>query len=168
GRRAQGTGGARPRPVASGPGVSGGPPGGPLPPNLGWGEDTRARPRLSRRAGAGFLRRGEGAARRSGRVLVGEPLRAELVEGPLRLLEAGEPHPVEDPRRLGELDVAIVDDLPVVAPRVEEVVVREHLRARGPRTLERLLAAVDDEADVAGAVRGLRPAGGQRDELVTE
>jgi SAM-dependent methyltransferase len=50
-----------------------------------------------------------------------EPLAAKLGERALALLERARAHPVEDLRRLGELDLAVVDDLHVVAPGVDEV-----------------------------------------------
>ena len=78
------------------------------------------------------------------------------------------PHPLEDARRLRELDVAVVDHLPVVAPRVEEVVPTDHLRAGLARPLHCCLLVVDHEADVASTVRRLRPACLERDELVAE
>src|SRR6516225_6464988 len=97
----------------------------------------------------------EQIADRHARTLVCETLRAQLVERPIGLVEAGQAHAVEDTRGLRELDVAVVDDLPVVPEGVEEVVVPQHPGPGGARALERLIAPVDDEADVPGLVRRL-------------
>src|SRR5207248_11782450 len=51
-----------------------------------------------------------------------------LFRSPLALFEPLDAHPGEDPVGLRELDVAVVDDLEMVPPRVEEVVVAEQLR----------------------------------------
>src|SRR5690242_981632 len=53
--------------------------------------------------------------------LVQEPVLTQLALRPLRLLEVVEPHGAEHDRSLGELDVAVIDNLEVVAPRVVEV-----------------------------------------------
>jgi hypothetical protein len=66
---------------------------------------------------------------------------------------------------LRELNVAVVHDLEVVAPRVEKVVAADRGAGfTGGR--ERPLAAVDDEAEMAVAVRRLRSPLRERDELV--
>ena len=87
---------------------------------------------------------------------------------PRALRQAAQVHGREHLGRLGELDVAVLDDLDVVAPRVDEV---EPAAGQdlGARLLERLAqrrAVVDDEAEVAVLVLGLRAAGGERDELI--
>jgi len=97
---------------------------------------------------------------------VRETLRAELVERPLGLLEPVEPHPLEDPRRLRELDVAVVHDLKVIPPRVAEVVVADHLRAGLSRGGECRLTLVHHEPDVAVLVGRLRAAAGNGEELI--
>src|SRR5262245_49377414 len=97
-----------------------------------------------------------------------EALVAKLGKGAFRLLQPGKAHAFEDARRLRELDVAVVDHLPVVSPRIDEVVVAEHRGACLACPVEGLLAVVDDEADVAISVRRLRPAGREGDELVAE
>ena len=62
--------------------------------------------------------------------------------------------------------VAVVDDLPVIPPRVEEVMAADHPRARLARAPHDLGLVVDDEAVVPGRDR----LGGalERDELVAE
>ena len=66
--------------------------------------------------------------------LAAEPLLAQLGERALGLLDL-DPHPREHARRLRELDLAVVDDLDVVAPGVEEVepAPGKDLGARPPR-----------------------------------
>ena len=76
------------------------------------------------------------------------PFARRLAERALRLPEPREPHPLEDPWRLRELDVPVVDDLPAVAGGVEEVVPADHPRSRCPRALERRGRVVHDEAEV--------------------
>jgi len=90
--------------------------------------------------------------------LVGEVLGAQLGQRSGRLLEV-QPHAVEDPLGLRELDVTVVDHLPVVAPRVAKVVVADHLRAGRSCRGQCGLPVVHDEADVAGAVGRLRATG---------
>src|SRR5581483_1722340 len=82
-----------------------------------------------------------------------------------RLLEL-EAHPGEDPWRLRELDVPVVDDLPTVTPGVAEVVVSDHLGAGGARCGQRRRAIVDHDADVAALVPRLAAPGRKGDELV--
>jgi hypothetical protein len=54
----------------------------------------------------------------------------------------------------------------MVAPRIAEVVVADHLGTGLACGGERACAIVDDEPDVAFAVAGLRTAFGQRQELI--
>ena len=100
------------------------------------------------------------------RTSVGQPLLLQLGPCSLRLREAAEPHALENALRLRELDVAVVDDLPLIPPRIEKVVAAEHPRARLPGTTHDLVLVVDDEAVVAGSdgLLGLL----ERDELVSE
>src|SRR5206468_6922028 len=97
-----------------------------------------------------------------------QALLAELRERPIRLVQAVQAHAAKDIWRLRELDVAVVHDLDVVAPGVEEVepAARLDLDAGGYERLARRLFVVDDEAEVACVVGGLRPAFRKRDELV--
>src|SRR5437016_1990893 len=60
----------------------------------------------------------------SGCWLAGHALLAELCQGSFRLLESLDAHAAEDLRRLRELDVAVVDHLHVVSPRVVEAQIR--------------------------------------------
>src|SRR6185369_7345322 len=92
----------------------------------------------------------------------------QLGERPLALLEPAEAHPREDRVGLRELDVAIVDDLDVVAPGVEEVVVSEHLSARLTCGGEGGFAVVYDETDVARPVGRLGATCRDGDELVAQ
>ena len=75
-------------------------------------------------------------------------------------------HPAKDLRRLRELDVAVLDDLDVVAPRVSERVAAEDLDAGLAGGGEHRGAVVDDEAEVALAVGLAVRALGEREELV--
>jgi catechol 2,3-dioxygenase-like lactoylglutathione lyase family enzyme len=100
----------------------------------------------------------------------GQPLLAELRERPLRFGEAVETHTAQDLGRLRELDVAVVDDLDVVAPGVEEVEAASRLDL-GTRLFEGVAGrffVVDDEAEVPLPVRRLRSAFRERDELVAD
>ncbi len=45
----------------------------------------------------------------------------QLFEGLLRLLQIAQSHAVQNVRRLGELDLSVLDYLPAVAPRVAKV-----------------------------------------------
>src|SRR5688500_19635997 len=47
---------------------------------------------------------------------LGQASATELLERRLRFLEPAEPHPLEHPGRLRELDLAVVDDLEEVPP----------------------------------------------------
>lgn len=71
-------------------------------------------------------------------------------------------------RRLGELDLAVVDDLYVIAPGVEEVQAAGllHRYAGVAQGGADDFLVGDDQPEVARAVRRLRPAGGQREELI--
>jgi hypothetical protein len=73
-------------------------------------------------------RRSANSARRAPR-LIGEVFRAQLFERVLGLREAVEAHSLEDPGRLCELDLAVVDELVTVAPGVAEVVAAQDLDA---------------------------------------
>jgi hypothetical protein len=98
--------------------------------------------------------------------LVGEALRAQLVQGPLRLLHPVDPHPGENPVRLRELDVAVVDNLEMITPGIAKIVVADHLGTGLPCGRERSRSVVDDEPDVALGVGRLRTPFGQREELI--
>src|SRR5262249_47566363 len=92
--------------------------------------------------------------------------REQAGDGGLGLLEAPEAHALEDALGLRELDVAVVDDLPVVAPRVEEVVGADHADARVTGAPHHFRLVVDHEPVVARGHRlGHAP---ERDELVPE
>src|SRR5579872_1399091 len=98
----------------------------------------------------------------------GETFLAQLAERLLRLLERVETHAPQHLAGLRELDVAVVDDLDVIAPWVVEAQVR---RARdrdvglGERRAHAFLV-VDDETEVTRAVLRLRASARQGDELV--
>src|SRR5262249_6333866 len=101
---------------------------------------------------------------------LGQTFLAELCEGLLGLRELREAHPAQDLGRLRELDVAVVNDLDEVAPRVEEVEAAPRLDLDAgllERAAGRLLV-VDDEAEMPMSVGRLRPAFGERDELVAD
>ena len=108
------------------------------------------------------------ALRLDDRELVGESLRAQLRDRLGPLLETSEPHPCQDPVRLRELDVTVVDHLDVVPPRVAEVVVAEQFGTCLPGRGKRRGAVVDDEADVPRAVRPLLASYRERNELVAQ
>ena len=79
--------------------------------------------------------------------------------------------PSQDGRRLGELDVAVVDDLDPVAPGIAEVQPPAGLDLHVVRGFERgahRLLVVDDEPEVAPVVRALLAPLGQREELVAQ
>ena len=75
---------------------------------------------------------------------------------------------MQDRRRLRELDVAVVDDLHLIAPRVEEVeaTARTDLDARSFERFARRFLVIDDQTEVTVPVRRLRSALRERDELV--
>jgi hypothetical protein len=91
---------------------------------------------------------------------LGQSLLAELAEGGLALAQPAQAHPGQHLRRLRELDVGVLHDLHVVAPRVVEVEApaAEYLRARLLEPAAHLVAVVHHEAEVALAVRWLRAA----------
>src|SRR5204862_605635 len=60
--------------------------------------------------------------------LVRETRLAQLRYRPIGLREPLKPHALEDPLRLRELHVPVVDDLEVISPGIEEVVIPDHLR----------------------------------------
>ena len=64
--------------------------------------------------------------------LAGEPLLGQLAPRVLGLLEAVEAHPAQHRLGLGELDLAVLDDLDVVAPRVAELEAAARAAARCP------------------------------------
>src|SRR5215207_3139136 len=69
---------------------------------------------------------------------------------------------------LGELDLAVLDHLPAVAPRVEEIQIPTWQDLR-PRLLQRLahgLFAVDDETYMTVIIRPVLPTLGEGDELI--
>src|SRR2546423_15300826 len=85
----------------------------------------------------------------------GQAFVAQLALCPVGFGETLEAHTAEDLRRFRELNVAVVDDLDVVSPGVDEVEAPSGLDL-GAGLFERLasrLLVVDDEAEVAGAGR---------------
>ena len=82
---------------------------------------------------------------RASHVLVGEPFRSQLGDRLVGLLELLETHPLEHTRALRELNRPIVDDLPVIPPWIEEVVIADHPRACVTGTTYDLGLVVDDE-----------------------
>ena len=95
--------------------------------------------------------------------LVSEARGAQLLERALGLLEAREPHPLEDPRRLRELDVAVVDDLPRFphGSRKSWLPTISAPASRARPTVS--VVVVDDEPDVAGRRRArAHPTRGRR------
>jgi uracil-DNA glycosylase len=137
---------------------------------LARGRRVLAVGRVAERAlGAPYVRHpSHGGASAFRDALVRQALGAELAESPPALRQPGQTHAGQDAIGLRELDLAIVDDLPVVSPRVAEVVATQELGTRGSCRLERRLAIVHDHADVPGLVRRLRPALGEGDELVAD
>ena len=90
--------------------------------------------------------------------LVRESLAAEFVERLVSLLERADSHAAENGRGLFELNLAVVDDLHVVAPGVQDIerprrlhvhAVLLQLRAHG-------LLVIDHESEVPSLVWGLR------------
>ena len=80
------------------------------------------------------------------------------------------PIPASTRRRLGELDLAVVDDLEHVAPRVAHVqaAARLGLDARLRQRRAHRLAVVDHEPEVARVVGWLAPPLREREELVAD
>jgi steroid delta-isomerase-like uncharacterized protein len=113
------------------------------------------------------LLRGEPIAAPKRRLAV-EALDAQLFEGLFALFQALEAHAAKNVLGLRKLDLAVLDDLDVVAPGIEEVDGASGLNLHA-RLLERSpsgLLVVDDEAEVAVRVGRLRAAGREGDELV--
>ena len=100
----------------------------------------------------------------------GQSFLAELCDRLLRLGQVIKVHAAQNLRRLRELDVAVVDDLDVVAPGVDEIETasRLDLRAGIGERLARRLLVVDDQTEVTAAVRRLSSALRERDELVAD
>src|SRR5918997_525698 len=97
-----------------------------------------------------------------------QALLPQLLLGSGRFLQALEAHAPEHPRGLRELDVAVLDDLPAVAPRVDKVqsLPGEYLHVQPPQRPPDRLPVVHDDADVAVRVRRLRPLPDDGDKLV--
>ena len=101
---------------------------------------------------------------------VGEALAAQFLLRQLRLLYAIQAHASQDTGRFRELDVAVIDDLDVVAPRIVEVKRSRWLNSNPGlqhRPSDRF-HVVNDEAKVPRTVGRLRAAARQRDELITD
>src|SRR5215210_5496664 len=101
--------------------------------------------------------------------LGGEAFPAQFFERLLRLLQTLVAHALEDLGGFGELDLRVVNDLPLVAPRVEEVKASArhdlypHLLERPPDHPPVVYHHPDVPVFVGGAVLAL----GERDELVS-
>src|SRR5215208_7207313 len=99
----------------------------------------------------------------------GQAFPAQFFERLLRLLQTLLAHTLEDLWGFGELDLRVVNDLPVVAPRVEEVKASArhdlypHLLERPPDHPPVVYHHPDVPMFVGGAVLAL----GERDELVS-
>src|ERR687897_2012682 len=80
-----------------------------------------------------------------------ETLSPQLLEGLLGLLQIPQPHTAQDVPRLGELDLAVLDHLPAVAPRVVEVQAPAgyYLHARLPQSLSHGPLVVHHDPEVA-------------------
>src|SRR5262249_26721104 len=149
-----------------------------------WPRAARSRPGTPGRWGRRGPRRrgpsrGEAAAPDDYRLLSGasetpigldlfDALRAQLLARAIRFLEPVETLRSQDLRRLHELDIAVVDDLDQVAPGVVEVEPPRPVDADAELVEARAdgVLAVDDESEVTRLVLHLRPALGERDELV--
>src|SRR5260221_10830160 len=85
----------------------------------------------------------------------------------LRVLLQRQPHAAQDMRRLGELDVGIVDHLDAVAPGVDEIEEgpRQQLAARRRDEVAYRRAVVDDDAEMPVLARLLGARLHQGDEL---
>src|SRR5918992_3400592 len=83
------------------------------------------RPDAGRTTATAACPRGRGrwvhAALRAGPLLFAHALGAQLLEGPIGLGQALEAHAPKHPGLLRELDVAVLDHLHVVTPRIAEV-----------------------------------------------
>src|SRR5262245_17142902 len=75
---------------------------------------------------------------------------------------------MQDLRGLGELNLAVVDDLELIAPGIADVEARRrgHRNARLDERITNRLLVVYDQAEVAVKVRRLRPPPGKGDELI--
>jgi hypothetical protein len=95
-----------------------------------------------------------------------EPALGDLPARLLALLDVLDPQLAPHAGGPLELHLAVVDDLEVVAPRVEEVEAapREHAQALALDRRAGQFEVVDDQADVALAVGRLRPALREGDE----
>jgi hypothetical protein len=95
-------------------------------------------------------------------------LLAQLCERGRTLVEVLEPHAPQHRRGLRELDLAVLDDLKAVPPRVAKVeeAARENLRTRLLESSSNGLLVVDDETEVTGLVGRLRSAFRESDELI--
>src|SRR5919108_1103724 len=100
--------------------------------------------------------------------LIYDALAAEFLAGSVRLRELVDAHAAKHLWCLGELDFAVVDDLDVVAPRIQEVEGAASLDVDTGLLKGRAdaLLVIDDEPEVPSLVGRLRSAGLERDELV--
>ena len=110
---------------------------------------------------------GTRTSRHSGRGinhLAGEPLLGQLAPRVLGLLEPVQPHAAQHRLGLGELDVAVLDDLEVVAPRVAELQAAPapRLDRRPPSRPPAPPRGRRRRAQAPAAVRPLAPALGER------
>src|SRR3712207_6601731 len=80
-----------------------------------------------------------------------QALLAQLLHGVIALLQVAEAHPPEYVRGLGELDLRVLNHLPVVAPRVEEVqpLARQYLDVQLPERPPHGAPVVHHHPDVA-------------------
>src|SRR5215210_4632098 len=85
----------------------------------------------------------------------GEAFVAQFFDRLLRLVQPFEAHALQDLGRFGELYLRVVDDLPVVAPRVEEVEApaRQYLHPHLPQGAPDRLPVVDHHPDVPVILR---------------
>ena len=99
-----------------------------------------------------------------------EALIAELALRRLILLKAIQAHATEYAGGFRELDLSVVDDLDVVAPRIVEVKRSGSLNLDAgllQRSADRLLV-IDDQSKVPCTIGQLRAPGRQRDELIAD
>src|SRR5919107_6321697 len=101
-------------------------------------------------------------------LLWGQAFPAQFLERLLRLLQTTQAHALQDLWRFGELYLRVVDDLPVVAPRVEEVEApaRKYLNPHLPQGATDDPPVVDHHPDMPVIVWGAALAFRERDELV--
>src|SRR5829696_3646399 len=99
----------------------------------------------------------------------GQAFLAQFFERLLRLLQTLLAHTLEDLWGFGELDLRVVNDLPVVAPRVEEVKssARHDLHTHLPERPADHPPVVHHHPDVPVLVGGAVLAFGERDELIS-